>query len=426
MNQKPGEPSEQHGEGPAIEQAPPGGDEPKAGELEEVAAEAGEKPATDIEEDAPEPEQAERGPADTPAPDRRRPIQWPTLLALALAVLAAGLAGWVAFQQDRVGNLTTASTDQLISSLGNIERGLDTLEGKIAGLEQDQAEVQSGLDRVQRELQAELDRSQRELQAQLDREAVSDRDVEARIATVESALAGLRGDVSSWQRAEAEHLLRIANQSLTLVGDVRTAAAALRAADDKLRGIGDPSLSSVRASIARELQALEATRVPDVEGLALKLGSLAASVARLPLKSPLPDAEQTNTDASAEPEGSVDRALSVVGDAFGSLFSVRKVESEVTPLLLPEEEYFLRRNLELQLQTARLALLDGAEVNFRESIRTAHNWLAAYFDDADPAVEAALESLDEMENETIRASLPDISGSLALLVSLSPEREGGP
>ena len=80
-----------------------------------------------------------------------------------------------------------------------------------------------------------------------------------------------------------------------------------------------------------------------------------------------------------------------------------------------EEEFFLARNLELQLLTARLALLTEQPELFRQSIGTSLEWLSMFFDAEAPQVADAVRTLQEIEGTSVQRALPDISRSLALL-----------
>ena len=73
-----------------------------------------------------------------------------------------------------------------------------------------------------------------------------------------------------------------------------------------------------------------------------------------------------------------------------------------------------------QLQTARLALLRGEAANYRESLRTARNWVGTHFVTDSSAVESMIATIAELEKENISPGLPNISGSLRLLRLSAP------
>ena len=85
------------------------------------------------------------------------------------------------------------------------------------------------------------------------------------------------------------------------------------------------------------------------------------------------------------------------------------------PLISPDAEYFLRTNLALQMQTARLALLRGEQPVYEASLNDAARWLEIYFDADSSQVDAALTTIGELQGGMFETDKPDISGSLRLL-----------
>ena len=85
------------------------------------------------------------------------------------------------------------------------------------------------------------------------------------------------------------------------------------------------------------------------------------------------------------------------------------------PLIAPDQVYFLRTNLALQLQSARLALLRGEKAVFEQSLDDAAAWLRQYFDSNSTQVASALETIGEIRDGLFAVAPPDISESLRLL-----------
>lgn len=111
----------------------------------------------------------------------------------------------------------------------------------------------------------------------------------------------------------------------------------------------------------------------------------------------------------------MDRAMASLKNAVGGVVSVRRADEAMQPLIAPEAQYFLRANLALQLQAARLALLRGEEGIFRQSLNDADSWLDEYYDPGSTAVQSARETIAEIRDSVISVAMPDISRSLRLL-----------
>lgn len=249
--------------------------------------------------------------------------------------------------------------------------------------------------------------------------AASSQELARRETTLEQEIAALRARSESGREtltlAEARHLLRLANETLHLAHDPQRAAAALRAADARLAELHDGRIVAVRTQIARELAALSALPHADLPGVALALIALSERVPALPLRTRLPESAAPVPADPAEPLSAWEHFVMRVQGAFRGLITVRRAPGASAPLLAPEQEWFLRRNLELKLETARLAALNRDGAAFVASIRTARDWLAVHFDPASPAVREAVRDLDAMQKLKLAPALPDLSRSLTLL-----------
>jgi uroporphyrin-3 C-methyltransferase len=173
-------------------------------------------------------------------------------------------------------------------------------------------------------------------------------------------------------------------------------------------------LTDVRRALSDELAALDVMEKPDIEGATLTLASLARVVEALPLAS--------EAEAGADSDEPMDPELSGAGRAWASVKNAMSGLVKVTPrdearlvALTPDAEYFLRSNLALQLQSARLALLRGEEAIFQQSLEDTAALLHDYFDLRSTQVASTLQTIAELRSHVFAADLPDISGSLELL-----------
>ena len=176
-------------------------------------------------------------------------------------------------------------------------------------------------------------------------------------------------------------------------------------------------MTNVRRAIADELRALDAMEKPDIEGITLTLASLADVVGSLPLRGRT-QTSQDGTEIDPELTG-VDRALASLKGAMSNVVSVRQIDEAQRPFVAPSAEYFLRANLSLQLQAARLALLRGEKAVFEQSIDDASQWLADFYDSDSAPVQSALQTFEEIRDGAFAVASPDISESLRLLRQFS-------
>lgn len=334
-------------------------------------------------------------------PDRHR--HWPGWLALLLAVVALALviAGWVNFSRIEQQQLTQRTTEQLA-----INQRLDALNQSAA-------------------LKSQLDSDQNNTQQAL-------KNFSDQLDSMNAALTDLRRRSEqgrdAWIKAEASSLLLAANDQVQLNANPGLALKALAAADERLKLLSDPRLIPVRQQIAREENALRSVPQTDITGMAATLTTLMESAGHFPLKRVAPD---KYTPGGAHTEAPVratlwQRLKGGLDRLFRDIFTVRHNNQPIEPLLTPEQDYFLRQNLELRLAAARAALLQHDSKAFLSSAQLAHNWLQTYFNSDDPGVKAALAQLQQMRQQQINPPLPDISASLTLLRRLEPPRATAP
>jgi uncharacterized protein HemX/uroporphyrinogen-III synthase len=227
---------------------------------------------------------------------------------------------------------------------------------------------------------------------------------------------------TEWMVAEAEYLLEIANHRVALERDVKTAIAALGAADQRLKETGDPALFTIRQTISDEINSLRSVDVPDINGITFKLTSLANAVNTLPLivKSPgyHPEGESF---AITKTEGWSETMRDVWND-IKNLVVVRRVDQPIEPLLPPDQRQFLFQNLRLKLEAARVAVLRNDNALLKTNLNEVQDWLKTFFDQDSAAVKNYLTSVAEIESINLKPELPDISKSLREIRKFQAER----
>lgn len=322
------------------------------------------------------------------------------VLALVIALAAGAGVWWLSQQLDQ-------TRQSLADSRADLERRLAAVPGEIGGLS-------ARIDGLAADLGAIGPQVEAGLRAEIEQ-------LDQRIAALHQALQKTMAPMH--EPADIEHLLLIANDSLTLQGDITTALAALQAADARLRATSDPLFADTRRLLAREIAALQAAPRPDIPGMAFAISGLQAEIEALDLQAlRAPGGERvapswSGLEAEGEGEGMAGwRTL--IGDlwtALGKLVVIRRSDELEGPLLGPEQRVYLTQNLWLKLESARLALLSRDEANFRHHLEVVREWLLRYYDDGHSAVAAIIAQLDALAAGDIRPQHPDISASLQAL-----------
>jgi len=217
-----------------------------------------------------------------------------------------------------------------------------------------------------------------------------------------------------WLLSEAEYLIKLASHRLMLERDIDTAIVALNSADARLSEMGEPALIRVRKQLAKDLQALRSVPKLDLAGVSLSLTALAQGVDKLPLQTPDPEAIKQRLEGDGKTSREVSdwrELLQAIWADLKTLLVIRDHAQPIQPLMSPEQRFFLVQNLQLQLEQARLAALQGEKQVYAERLQQLQAWVRRYFDVQQAATQSVLQTLSELLNKDIEPDLPDISAS---------------
>ncbi len=354
-------------------------------------------------------------PDATPAKHRSHSVAW---LALFVSVIALSAVSYTIYEDWRTQRDLALSSGNIQDSIINLAGRIDTAKEALVRIETQLAtlvEADAGIAGDVDDLERDLDDRMRQVDALPSRIS----DLELSLATLQGISTGAK---DTWLLGEAEYYMQLANAQLQLAGNPESAARALDMADERIAQLANPALTDVRRALADELAALAGMATPDIEGITLTLASLARVVESLPLRR-IERLEEEPIEGTDEEIGPVDRAWNSVKRAAAGLVKHRSTDQEIMPLISPEAEYFLRTNLTLQLQTARLSLLRSEQAIFEHSLDDATAWLALYFDPESAAVDGATRTISEIRDGMIAVTPPDISESLRLLRSFNTRSE---
>ena len=237
-------------------------------------------------------------------------------------------------------------------------------------------------------------------------------ELEERLDAVQGGSFDARGDLL---RSEAEYYLIVANTELTLTRDFESAVTALTLADGRLAELGTPDLAPVREAIAGELLALRSMRLPDIEGIVFSLGRLASRADELPLRADLPRSLAGDEDPALDAEPGLGRLWLAIKGTLLDLVRIERRDDPVPQALSAAERALARRQLEIELELARISALRADQRAFTSGLEAAIAIVQRDFEADAPDVEGALALLGELRNFDVDPERPDIGGSLRLL-----------
>ncbi|HKJ72374.1 MAG TPA: uroporphyrinogen-III C-methyltransferase [Gammaproteobacteria bacterium] len=390
------EDKENGGRGPAEEEVP-AAEEAAGGEAPEEAAEAAE---------AGEQAEAAQASAAGKPPRPRRAGAWLGGLALLAALGAAGAGGYAYWRLDH---------------------RLERMNERLAAVGDQGRQAQQALGGLRDELSA-LRKGQDKLGERADRLA---KESDSLRQATQDLYARIEGGPTYWRLERLESLLVAADRVERLEHDPKAAYAALSEADRMLRELKDPAWLDVRKAVQDAMTRLEQVPAPDVPGIAFRLASLGDAALDLPLKRQQPPAFSGGPEKAeaggeeAPPKGMWNRVKAALAEFWSDikgLVRLRRSGEDIEPLLPPDKAAFLRHNLVLNLQAARLALLEDEPRIYRQSLTAARDWVNRFFDADSDEVAGMLSALKDLEGRTIAPDLPSLDKPLKVFRRVRQER----
>ena len=330
-------------------------------------------------------------PATTAATPQSRPARlWPLWLVILLLAASLAGAGFLLWEQHR--------------SQQTLNNRLETLSETTSELRRSQ---QSGSEARQQRLNR--------LETKLDEQAGTLDTQSRQIAHNARSLLGMgQRTRTDWLLAEAEYLLRLANQRLELEGDHQGALRLLQSTDDLLAETDAAGVHPIREALAEEILALRTLDPVDRAGIHLQLEAAMGMIPELGGSERVdmtPGASNTGETATNTEAGLWQQLLGILD----RMVSIRRVDGPTQALLTPQQETQAQLHLQLMLEQAAAALLRGEEAIYRRSLSRAEEWLARWYSDSNRTAATLGDLITELRNAPVNVTTPDISDSLALL-----------
>lgn len=331
---------------------------------------------------------------------------------IVLFIILAGIAfGGYYWHQ----NYYLKDRQALLDEVATVSENQGSVQATLAAASSD-----SGLGEELEALRESQKKIESGLQSQLESVAAEAKKVADSQEQLQRSVSSLyqKEDQSSldWVLAEAEYLVLAATQRLALEGDINTAIKALKAADERLQSADHPDLIPIRDQLIEDAAALEAVKLPDIEGLAIYLAKAISQVKDLPTKEIAENIEPfSGTKSLADDAKQWRNVANAVWTDLVELVEVKDAALPDSVLFDPEMKYFLEQNLRLELASARLSVLRRDGENFRASVGLVKDMLNDFYETSATSVQSIIARLDEAEAYEFEPELPKISGSLNVI-----------
>lgn len=239
-------------------------------------------------------------------------------------------------------------------------------------------------------------------------------------------LAKLPGaERQDWLLAEAEYLMRLAHQRLTLEKDWQGAVAMLLAADKVILETNNPRYDAVRAQLAKEILALRQVPTVDTVGAVNRLQALQDTLEKLdwrPQRS-MPEL----ADAATSPEEAArwfDHMWEGVLEQMQRMIVIR-FDQKVDIPVGPDQQYQLQYGMHLMLEQAQIAVLRRQQALYDRSLTRVKGWIDGHLINDSASARAVKDTLAELQGWKIDPQMPEVNRSLFMLREILEKQRRG-
>jgi len=249
--------------------------------------------------------------------------------------------------------------------------------------------------------------SANQTQLQLAQLITKNKQLQESLLSTQERIKALSGrQKQDWMLAEAAYLIKAAQLQLSLQKDKSTAIQLLKTADSRIIEIADHGLLPIREAIAKDLSNLALILELDITGIALTLDAINKQIPNLSLLAlefePLE--KSLNTDTKEKTDEGFN--LENIYQSFLADFVIIKDHSEpVKPLMTTDQRVNLNSNIQLAIQQAQIALLQGNETLYQLNIENAIQWTDEFFKN-DETGALVIKQLDALKTKPIEVHFP--------------------
>ncbi len=241
---------------------------------------------------------------------------------------------------------------------------------------------------------------------------------ETRIETINDELSKIRINTNAsqsggvWQLSEASSLLRLAQRYLSIEQNIIVALDLYQNASSILSQIDDPAIARIRALLNSDISVLSNLRGIDTQGIFMRLSDLSEQIEMTSLGIDITPSEEFLANSE---EDKINGALFELKNFLSQYFVIRKANSNPQVLMSDDEISFLRQNIQLQIEQAKLALLQGNASIYQDSLSKVLLLANNNIPENESRKMNIMRSLRELQTERITLSLPRLSDSLRSL-----------
>lgn len=214
-------------------------------------------------------------------------------------------------------------------------------------------------------------------------------------------------------------LISGANQSLLLYHDYASAIKQLNYAKQILISVSDPLLLQLKINLTTDLDNLQAKNNFDGTMLATQLDQLYQNITQLNVAAPITLQNQQDS----QPSSAWQRFIVNIKQSIFGLIKVVKTNPNSAEVLIPENELVVRQHLQLDILSARQALLNQNAALWKSSLDDAYNLTQRFFSD-DLARQKELLLIQQLRETALGINQPTLDLTMQALIKAQQLSDG--
>jgi len=229
---------------------------------------------------------------------------------------------------------------------------------------------------------------------------------------------------TDWILSEIEYLINLSSRKLWLEHDITTTIALLKAADQRVIEMRDPSLNPLRRALLEDINKIEILPEHDIDRTILKISSLGRRIDKLVISAlEVPTVSVEETEVLTNNVSDWKSNLKKSWNAFvNRIVVITHREKGVEALLSPKQAWFLKENVNNNLVKAEFAIYREQQATYDFALNNVLALLDQYFDMSDKANQDFRAAIVTLSEQKVNFIYPDQFKSAPLLAQIIKDR----
>lgn len=230
--------------------------------------------------------------------------------------------------------------------------------------------------------------------------------------------------------SQAAYLVHLANLHLNIGHDALSSERLLKLAKQRIEPLPYPSLFSLKNALTSDIAKLNTVPKLDIPRIIVRLQQLDNNIQQLPIvpKHPIIDASSSSiANQPIDPNLPWYRQVIHRLSGLKDLVTIRKIQQPISALLSPQQQVFMKENMQVKTLQAEWAVLHRNADVYQNSLQTISAWLKQYFHRGTQRSQV-LAQIQQLLTVNVQPQLPNISNTLNIVsedlaINLSPSHK---